>query len=242
MAYSGPNVVIANLSEEIEKAASQYGEISARLAAAEGDKETALKTYMSTSEDAEAVKLREAIAKLNDKLKALAESKVVTDDLSDEDKAKLTVEAATLKEQVTKGQKAVVAVLGSFNVDAEGVNAWLEDFKSRQGKRGKTVGTTGSTLPRVNVNVTIEGGNFTEPQHFESFAPACQKLKFPVKDMQEAFAKAAGVAHEDIKSVNKPVTFTIKPHEAGAEYTVKTTPKEVKKAGRKPKAEATNQA
>lgn len=240
MAYTGPNTIVANLTVEIESAASRYAEINGRLAAADGDKDKAREAWIKDSTDPDAVKIREGIAKLIAKIEALAEERVVVETLSDDDKAKLSVEAATLKEQVTKGQKAVGLVLASVPTDVEGVNAWLKDFKEKdatRSKRGRTVGTPGSALPRVNVNVTITGGNFTEPQKFDSFAPACQKLKFPVKDMQEAFAKAAGVAHEDIKDVKVPVTFTIKPHENGAEYTVETSPKETKKPGRKAKDE-----
>lgn len=238
MAYTGPNSVIANLSVEIETAATHYGEIAARLAAAEGDREAALTAFMQTSDDAEVVKLREGIAKLNEKLRQKAEASVKSESLSDDEKAKLTVEAATLKEQVAKGQKAVGAVLASFDTDKEGVEKWLEAFKENdptRSRKGRTVGTTGSTLPRVNVLVTVQGGElFKEPTTFESFAPACQKLKFPVVEMQKAFAAAAGVKHEDIKSVDRPVEFTVQPHENGAVYTVKTTPKAVSKPGRKP--------
>lgn len=237
MAYTGPNSVIANLSVEIETAASKYGELAGRLAAADGDREAALTAYVQTSDNAEVVKLREGIAKLNAKLQELAEKNVVSETLSEDEKAKLTVEVATLKEQVSKGQKAVSAVLASFDTDKEGVEKWLEEFKENdptRSRKGRAVGSTGSSLPRVNVLVTVQGGElFKEPVQFESFAPACAKLKFPVKDMQEAFAAAAGVKHEDIKSVDKPVTFTVQPRENGAVYTVSTTPKAVGTPGRK---------
>lgn len=235
MAYTGPNTVIANLSTEIEAAAVAYGEIAGRLAAADGDRAAALKAFIETSVDAEVVKMREAIAKLNERLHAKAEESVKSETLSDEDKAKLTVEASTLKEQVQKGQKAVTAVLAGFDTDREGVEKWLAEFKERDSTRkSRTLGAgqTGSTLPRVNVRVTVSGGAFTTPETFETFAAVAQKLKTEVKDLQVAFANAAGVKHEDIKTVDKPVTFTFKPQENGAEYTLATTPKEVKKSGR----------
>jgi len=235
MPYTGPNAPVANLSPEIEHAASQYAEVAGKLAAADGDVEKAYEAWKN-SDDAEAVKIREAIAKLQAKLDESAKKNVKVESLSDEEKAKLNVEAASLKEKVTKGLKAVSMILASFEVDKEGVENWVKEFSDSnptRSKRGRAVGSTGSTLPRMRAEVTIQGGElFPQPEKFDSMGKVASALSVELKDIQLAFAEAAGVEHDKISSVKTPVTFTFKVHENGATYTLTTHPK-VKEAAPK---------
>lgn len=233
MTYAGPNAPVANLAPEIEHAASQYSEVAGKLAAADGDVEKAYDAWKQ-SDDAEAVKIREAIAKLTAKLDEAAKKNVKVETLSDEEKAKLNVEATALKEKVAKGLKAVGMILASFDVDKEGVEAWVKEFSENnptRSKRGRAVGSVGSSLPRMRAEVTIQGGElFAEPTKFDSMGKVAAALGGDVelKDLQLAFAEKAGVEHDKISSVKTPVTFTFKVHENGATYTLTTHPKTAK--------------
>jgi hypothetical protein len=49
--------------------------------------------------------------------------------------------------------------------------------------------------------------------------------------MQKLFAEAAGVKHEEIKNVKKPVEFKVTPPGSQVEWIVQTEPKERAKPG-----------
>lgn len=231
MTYTGPNAPVANLAPEIVSAAQSYAEVTGKLAAADGDVEKAYDAWKQ-GDDPEAVKIREAIAKLEAKLNESAKKNVKVETLSDEDKAKLTAEQNVLKEKVTKGLKAVSMILASFEVDKEGVEAWVKEFSETnptRGKRGRAVGSVGSSLPRMRAEVTITGGElFPVPTKFESMGKVASALSVELKDLQLAFAAEAKVEHDKISSVKTPVTFTFKVHENGATYTLTTHPKSTK--------------
>src|SRR5216110_826588 len=86
---------------------SAFKAVDSRLAAVEGDRDKAIKAWIESSDDPDAVKLREAIAEANRRLKLLAESSVQSEDLSEDDKAKLKAEHATLKDKVRAGTRGL---------------------------------------------------------------------------------------------------------------------------------------
>lgn len=228
MVYSGSNAPVANLAPEIEAAAAQYGIVAGQLAAADGDVEAAYNAWKA-GDAPEAVKIREAIAKLTAKLDEAAKANVKVETLSDEAKAKLTVEADALKAQVQNGLKAVNSILAGWDVDKDAVQEWLKEFAERnpaRGKRGRQPGSVGSTGPRMRATVTVQGGElWPEPTTLDSMGKVANALKVETKAIQEAFASAAGVELDKISSVKTEVTFEFKVHENGAVYTMTTHPK-----------------
>lgn len=244
--YNGPHPIAGTLFEQIETKVTEFEQITARIAAADGDVEKAYAAYIDSSEDAAAVKLRAVIEKATTQLRELAEKNVKVETLSDEEKAKLTTEANLIRTNVADSLKAIEAVNKSIPADVEGVEAAVKAFRLNdptRSKKGRPVGTanTGSNSPRTYVNITVVGGNIPadSPRAFARFSDLASFFKCEVLDLQKAFADAAGVEMSAVAGVDVPVSFSFKPHENGASYSVSTTPKERKKSGPKPADSAT---
>lgn len=239
MTYAGPNPIAVPLSAQIESDAKAYSEIASQLVAAAEGAETARKAFLE-SDDTEVQMVRTAMDKLNAKLEAMADAHVAAlPQLSEDEVAKLQVEAVALREQVNNGVKAAQTYLKSGPVDKEGIEVWLVEFaannptkKRLSSNNGEGTGRTGSTLPKASVNMSILGGSLEGALSVESFSQAAAKLSTTVADLQKAYAAAAGVAHEDISTVKEPVTFTFTDSTPNAPtYTIVATPKPRKPKG-----------
>lgn len=238
MSYAGVDSTLGLVLDKHAEQAKLYTDISSRLSAADGDRDAALKAYMANSEDAQATKLRAGIEKLQAQLKELAEKNVVSETLSEEDKAKLKTEQEELKTQFRDGRKAILSIAETMKamIDVEKVKAALEEIGDpTRGGRGRKVGDPGSNLPKASATLVVKNGD-GGPDHswtFETFGQAAKLMGISVEDLQKAFAKAANVEHADIASVSTPQSFTITSPTAGS-FTVTTTPKARKKPGPRP--------
>lgn len=236
MAYTGPDETSKQLLDRHTENVSAYSKIAAQLAAAEGDRDKAVQSWMESASDAQVVKLRTQIETLRNKMLELAEKAVgeqVT--LSEDVKAKLVAERDELKGKIKSGINVINQVAETFNIDLEGVKAALTEIGNPTSSgRGRPAGSAGSTLPRVSVNVTLTSSAAPDkPQEFETMSAAATTLEnMELKEFQERFAKAAGVPHSNIKNVNEPVEFQVKTS-SGTVWTVQTTPKEREKPGPK---------
>lgn len=238
--YKGGHSLFTQLFDNLEQSVNNFQSIQTRVAAADGDKEKAYDAFMESSDDPQAIKLRTAIANATARLRELAEKSVVLESLSDEEKTKLTTEMSSHREQAKKGIEAVKSVssamAGSLTEDEiNQVNDAVKVMSDKIGSgRGRKPGSTGSSLPRASVTLTVTGGNLAD-EKFETFTALSQKLSVEPKDLQLAYAAAAGVKHEDIKEIKHPVSFTFKPDfENASEYIIIAAPKEGKPRGRKP--------
>lgn len=238
--YEGPDQVFSLMLQPLYDLTQSYSSLAGRLAAADGDRDKAVTEFMNSSDDPQAVKLRTQIETLQAKLKELADKKVVTEELSEEDREKLKSEMDTLKGKIRAGHDAITNGVKVMGQDPEGILAALQEIGDpTKSGRGRKPGQAGSSLPRVRALVTVTGGNLKD-EVYDSFSKVALALSCEVKDLQVKFAEAAGVAHEEIKSVNKPVTFKFTPnHPNASEYTLVTTPKETAKPGPKPAAAST---
>jgi len=228
MGYENTGSVASQLLEKYEEVVNEYKELNGKLEAADGNRDAALKAWVETSDDAQAVKLRTTIENATKRLNELAEKSVEEVKLSDEEKAKLVTLLESKKEEIKKGKRTVKEVSGMLGDEDEHTAAMaaLEAIGDPSGSnRGRKPGDVGSSLPRVSVIATLTGGNFENPQVFDSFSPMSKMLNVDVKDIQLAFAEAAGVSHEEIKNVKKPVDFTFQAHENGPTYSISTKPK-----------------
>jgi hypothetical protein len=224
--YDGPDVVSKAMLDNLAAICQHYQTLKDTLAAADGDKDALFKNWMETSDNPQAEKLRQTIANATAKLRELAEKNVPSAELTEEDRTRITVEMDEYTNKIKAGYQVANGLLENITEDPENVKKALDSIENPvQSNRGRKPGSTGSNLPRVSVNVTITGGNLTEPRHFESLSAATKVLNTDVETLQHAFAKAAGVAHANIKDVDVPLEFGFKSHENGAEYTVATTPK-----------------
>jgi hypothetical protein len=236
--YTGSDDLSGKLLAALAGTIGEYKELNSKLMAAEGDREKALADFIANSDHKDAVRLRKAIENANAKLNELAEANVVTDELPEEEKDKLRTHLGAIKERLKKSRSAIQGVAETMSSDPEGVMAALTELGDpTSSNRGRKPGTTGSSLPRVSANLTITGGNL-DNKVVESFSKAAMLFNCEVKDLQLAFAKAAGVAHEDIKTVDKSVTFEFQPNDNGAVYKIVTAPKERQTPGPKKKEDS----
>jgi hypothetical protein len=233
--YDGVDTVSKAMLDQLSATCSQYSLLSSQLAAADGDREAGLSAWMESADNPQAAKLRTTIENAMKKLRELAEQNVESVTLTDEDKTKLQVEMDELKSKIKAGYDVCKNLIVGFSPDPEGVQAALDSIDNPvKSTRGRKPGSSGSSLPRVSATVTVTGGNYTEPKVFDSFSQVALALSVEVKDLQLAFAEAAGVTHENIKSVDHPVEFEFTPpHPNASTYTLTTTPKERKKPGPK---------
>lgn len=225
--YSGPNTIASAMLFQVEEANKNYQTVAGQLAAADGDRESALKAWVETSDMPQAVKLREQIAKLTDQLNALADKNVQEVKLSDEDKAKLTEELKAHRTNIKDARMAVEMVVKTISADSEGVLKALEEIgDASKSNKGRPAGTPGTKGPRVSATVTVTGGNFTEPQTFDGLSKAATGINADTKALQEAYAAAAKVEWLEIAKVDKPLDFEFQPGEGRPVYKVHTEPKE----------------
>ena len=223
--YQGPDETAAGVIMTLESHVKDYSSLKTQLAAADGDREAALENYMESSEDKQAVVLRERIEKASQQLRELAEKNVQEVELSEEDRAKINTELEAHAEKINASWSAAKKVAALLEIDEEGVLKALETIGNpTKGSRGRPKGSAGSSVPRASVNIVLNGGSFTN-QPFETFSALAKALDTSVETLSQEFAVAAGVDYKDISQVDSPQEFQVQPKDDGPKYTVKTTPK-----------------
>jgi hypothetical protein len=233
--YNGPDVASKQLLNALENYIKEFKEIDLQLTSADGDRETAVQAFIDSSDDETVVKLRAQLEKLEAKLQEYAEQNAVVITLSDDERVKLQEQRESLKQTIRKGRSVVEDVAKTMNTDFPNVVLALNELgdptKSGRGRKPGSGG--GSSLPRISATLTIkevseEGDQALVDKVYDSFSQVALKFNCDVKDLQLAFAEAAGVTHENIKSVDHPVEFAFQPNANGAVYVFRTTPKERK--------------
>lgn len=230
--YQGTDTTSAALLSSYESKVNKYKEIDTLLASAEGDREKALQTWKETSEDAQAVKIREQLAKLEEAFTKLAEKNVPSGDIPEEDKAKLKAELEALKPAIRVAFKSIGELSKTIGSDPEGVAKALEEIGDpTKSGRGRKPGVAGSGLPRVSVNVVLSGGGMDKTHNLGTFSEVAKLTLVDVADVQKAFADAAGVDPMDIKSAfekagTDSIEFDFESSDGKRTYHVVATPKE----------------
>jgi hypothetical protein len=228
MAYTGyegsddiSKAMLAKLSETV----GAYLSLQTRIAAAEGDRAAALTSWIETTDNAAALRLKQQIETATAKLNEMAEKNVESIELSEDDKSKIEADMEAKKVSIKAAFDVIEKMAKTMSSDPEGVRAALSTIEDpTRSNRGRKTGSTGSSLPRVSANVTVNGGNLKN-EVYDSFSKVATALNCEVEDLQKAFASAAGVEHQDIKTVTKSVTFEFQPNQNGAVYTLVTEPK-----------------
>lgn len=229
MIYTGEVEPFKSLFVVHEGNVNKYKELQSKLAASEGDRETAVTNWMESSDDQQAVKIREQVEKLNQRLRDLAEKNVVSEELSEDAKAALNTELETLKQSIKDGSTALTKASEFFASEKDNVLKALEEIGNPAvGRRGRAPGSAGSNLPRASVHISITGGKYTDtaPLKYDTFSAAATGLNAEVRDLLEAFAKAANVELNDVKTVKTPQKFDVQVGDTL--YHFATTPKERK--------------
>lgn len=222
--YTGPDLVSSAMLYEVEKFTAMYTDLATELAAATGDRASAVKTWVESSTDTEAVKLREVIAKATAKLTELAEANVKDVSLSDDEVAKKREELKALKSAVRDKRVATSLIATTINKDTEAVLKALESIEDpTKGKGGAKAGTPGPKGPRVSATVKVVGFD-NGPQNFDGLSKAATAIGIETKMLQEAYAKAAAVPFNNIAKVSKQLTFEVE-GAGGKTFRLETTPK-----------------
>ncbi len=225
--YTGPDTVAASLMEVMIEASDKYTSLSLKLEAADGNAEAAYELFINSSDDAQAVKLRNAIAQATERLRKLAEEKVVVETLDDTAREKIRVEMNTLKDVIVNSRKTVIDISEMTKKDIDGVKAAVEAVPNPLKKSSGTSTRTGSTLPRVSAILHVTGGNL-ENEQYPNLASVAKLFDVEVPELQKAFCAAAGVSHENIARAfddKNLVVFQYQPQVNSAVYTITATPK-----------------
>lgn len=237
--YEGSNTTVTQLFDILENDSASYKDMQAKLAAADGDVDKARSAWLESTDNAQVAKLKAAIVAAQEKLAALAEQNVSVSEMSEDDRKKLEESVKAMRTRVRDGRNLILDLAKQLNNDVEGVQKALDSYPDVT--RGRAVSTggakTGSTLPRVSVDITVTGGNFTEdkPGTYKSFSFLAKDLHTDVESLQKAFAEAAGVEHSEISGVKRDIDFKFQATEGGSTFHIFTTPKKNEKPG--PKAE-----
>lgn len=224
-AYNGPDPHCKELLNRLIEKNTEYTTLAAELKAAQGNEAEAKSEFVKSSTDPEAVKLREQIKKLHEQLTALADKKVQSKKLSDEEVKTLETELNDRKAKIKKTRDGIVVAADVYDLDPEGVKKALDDIPDPTRKRGtsSTSGAgKGTGLPRASVNVTLKNDKMSESEKFGTLGEAATylakkwHLSFkdnPTAEFGEAYGKAAGVTstiesgYLDLKTIDKTVTF-----------------------------------
>lgn len=232
--YTGNNPMFNDIFSTIIGHVDTYSDLKTKVSIATEGKETAIADFLKVSTHPEIVKLRDAVNKAQEKMTAIAEKELTSKALSGEELEKAKTDMNTAREEARTGISAVEGVLNF--VKEEAAATLLEEIKEIvKSTRGRQPGSknTGENLPKVAVNVTINGGNLKNAQ-YPTLSAAAKVLSLEVKDLQLAMATAAGVEHANLREVKTPQKFDVTPVAGGSTYTIITTPKETQKPGRKP--------
>jgi len=233
--YTGSNTTVVQLFDILESDSNSFQTMQAKLAAADGDVDKARNAWLESTDNAQVAKLRAAIATAQEKLQALAAQHVTVESLSDEDRAKLKEQVSEMRTRVRNGRSLILDLAKQLNNDVEGVEAALNEYPDvTKGSRSSGGAKTGSSLPRVSVDIVVTGGSFEEGgRSYKSFSFLAKDLHTDVESLQKAFAEAAGVEHSEISGVKRDVEFKFQATENGSVYTISTTPKKNEKPGPK---------
>jgi hypothetical protein len=225
--YEGPDNFSAKFLLRLQNFITSHNDINSRLIAADGDREAAIKNFIDTSDDEKMSDLRAQLKALQDSIRDYANASVKTEDLSDDDKAKMREELKTLREKVSKGAEVARDAFEMNEIDLEGGQAAVAKMLEMmpKAKRGKAKGEKGSDLPRAYCKLKVFGGNLSaDGIEFDNFSRMGTKMNIDVAELQKAFAAAGNVAWEDIKTIDRPLEFKFTPAGTETEYTVHTTP------------------
>jgi flavin-binding protein dodecin len=207
-----------------ERNFKDYRSLEAQVAAAEGDRDAAVRAWMDNSSDEEAKAIRDAIERATNKLRTLAEAAVGDTKVSDEEKARLKVQLEAAAKKAKASSRGLRGLAEPFDLDVTPKLRSLGDPFLPAEKTG-----TGSTLPRTSVYVqTIRNGDPKRSMTFENMSGAAKHIDLPIEELGKLYAQAAGVPYEDISKVKEQLEFTYQNDQLkdAPVWTIKTTPKE----------------
>lgn len=223
----GENPLLVNLAPlftAIEQNIATYNSVAAQLAAAEGDRDAAVQSWMDSSNDPDATALRNAIKEATERLKTMAESAVGDTTVSDEEKTRIKAAKEEAEKKLRASSKAVRGLADPFGLDITPILRKLGDPFTPKANTG-----TGSSLPRPSVYVKCMRNH--EPKQtmtFDTLSAAAKHMDYDLEQLGRQYAKEGGKPYEEVSKVDKVVEFEWQntavanaPH-----WTITVTPKE----------------
>jgi hypothetical protein len=216
-------VALQPFFDACEQNIKNYTLLDSQVKAAEGDRNAAVKAWMDSSTDEEAVAIREAVARATEKLRTLAEAAVGDTQVSDQEKARLKTQRDEVEKALKAGSRALRNLAEPFGIDVtERLKALGDPFLPKQSTG------TGSSAPRPSVYVRVTKNNDPlKTQTFENLSSAAKFMELDVQDLGKLYAEA-GVPYEEISKVKEQKEFTWQnsnlkdaPH-----WSIQTTPKD----------------
>lgn len=205
-----------------ERNFKQYNLLASQVAAAEGDRDAAVKAWMDGSSDPEAVAIRQAIANAEAKLRSMADVAVGDSQVSEEEKTRLKQQLETLTKKVKSSTRGLRGLAEPFGIS---VDDKLRDLGDPFAKAAPT--GSGSTLPRPSVYVEcMRNGKPDQVMTFPNLSQAASHMDIPLEDLGKLYASAAGVPYEEVSKVKTVTNFEWTHGTNGNVWTIKTTPKE----------------
>lgn len=213
-----------------------YGVLSARIgayqaakakhAALSGDRRAAFRQWVESTEDPEAVELREAIAAAQKRLQELAAATLGDGAASQAEKKIAETKLSEATKEVKTSGKTLSDMVGLMGVKPEELNGLLKALNYPFVK--SATAHKGTPRPSVLVKATNANGTFS----FDTMSASCKTLDTDVETLGKAYADAAGVAYEEIAKVETPTTFQWTHPTRNTTWTLEFTPKETKPRGR----------
>jgi hypothetical protein len=227
-----------------EKNVAEFKSLEAQLAAAEGDKDSAVTAFMESSDDDQAVRIRERLAELaaqqeslRAKFREYADSHVHVQELDADSKAKLASQLTDARKEVKNSLKAfeiLTSTLAQPELDA----AMVEYLKDHPDPTAKRAPNTGASLPKYpcTIDITVS----TKPETVirkENISTAAPFVGLNVRQLGEEIAKAGGVEYANLSTLHETVELDIPGGQPEVTYHLVVTPKP-----RKPRGQGTDQA
>lgn len=226
---------LAPLFTAIEQNVTTYNRASAQLAAAEGDRDSAVQGWMDSASDNDAVALRDVIREATTRLRTLAEAAVGDSQVSDVEKARIKSAKEAAEKQLRASSRAVRGLAEPFHLDITPILRKLNDPFTPKENAG-----TGSTLPRPSVYVKcMRNGDPKRTMSFDTLGAAAKHMDYDLEQLGRHYAKVAGKAYEEVAKIDTIQEFEWKNTAVkdAPTWTITITPKEGNKRGRQAVAE-----
>lgn len=221
------NPLLAQLKpffDAIEQNIAQYNAVSAQLAAAEGDRDAAIQSWMDSANDGDAAALRNVIKEATERLRTLAEAAVGDTSVSEEEKARIKTAKDEAEKRLRASSKAVRGLADPFNLDVTPILRRLGDPFTPKAATG-----TGSSLPRPSVYVKcMRNHDPKQTMTFDTLGAAAKHMDYDLEQLGRQYAKVGGKPYEEVAKIDHVVTFEWQnPNLKDAKHwTIEITPKE----------------
>jgi hypothetical protein len=231
---------LAPLFTAIEANVATYNAVAAQLAAAEGDRDAAVQSWMDSTNDESAVALRNVIKEATERLNTLAQSAVGDSRVTDEEKARIKTAKEEAEKKLRASSKAVRGLAEPFNLDVTPILRKLNDPFTP-----KVASGTGSSLPRPSVYIAcMRNHDPKQTMTFDTLSAGAKHMDYDLEQLGRKYASVAGKPYEEVSKVDTVQKFEWQNEsvKGAPHWTITITPKDKSERGRPAVAETPSTA